>query len=197
MFEMSKRTKSTKTKIVRPADQVARFKIEDDHSCMPNAINCFFGARVFNKLVDYQYLQVDNLRRAHVALSDVFNQHMSDYVEFRGVEMKRVFLYQYTRIQHSMKWRVDSFFWELPDGRYIIDYCYRDRENHRNTKGHFVCISKICGKIYVISDPVDDDEVLPKVGYQFNQEPKYEERKVDLRKVLKLLSMQVFTYVIE
>lgn len=195
---MVQRAKSSKrSKVIRPADKVAKVKIDEAHACMPNAINCFFGARVFNKLADYQYLQVENLRRAHVALSDVYNQHMADIVEFNGRDMERVFLYHYTRTWHSMKWRVDSFFWDLPNGRYMVDYCFRDPDNHRKQLAHFVCIDKICDRIYVISDQVDDDEVLPQVGYRFNQEPDYEERKVDLRKVLKLISMQVFTYVVE
>lgn len=169
-------------------------RVEEDHACMPTALNFYFSERIFNSRLGFFAKQQYNLKLAKVRMDMEYSQILANSVELHGEMYKREQLYTSTRFGYKSKYDLDKFLNNLPDAKYIFDYTYKKSDNHRKQSGHFICVEKVLGKIFVISDEVLNDEIIPRIEYKLNEKPNLKDKRIDLRKKFGIISFQVFIF---
>lgn len=175
-----------------------RIEIDEPHTCMPNALNQYFGRRIYDSQCNFYYDNRFNLTLAKLDQTTRYHFELT----------KRVFvskqLWVREKVWRSNSNREASFVYDLNKaledlnpGKYIIDYNYNKRSNERTSRhGHNTCIFKDRRGRIMALDPraANDERYLPSVNYNLNQTPDESQKQMLLFEHYKIISIGIYKY---
>ena len=175
-----------------------RIEIDEPHTCMPNALNQYFGRRIYDSQCNFYYDNRFNLTLAKLDQTQRYHFELT----------KRVFVSKQLWVREKV-WRSNSnpdssyvydlnkALEDLNPGKYIIDYNYKKRSNERTSRhGHNTCIFKDRrGRIMALDRRAANDVTyLPSVNYNLNQTPDESQKRMSLFKHYKIISIGIYNY---
>lgn len=173
---------------------LSNLMVKDPDSCMPSAVNIYFGQKLFTTPEQFDYDQCFNLILAHQKSSDadhIYNPNMVKFVIFNNTVYQREYLKPLLNLkQYHNKYYLDKTLNEMEDGKYIIDYEV-DRINFNI--GHFTVISKSNGKIKCI-EPRRIRKKIPFTKFNLNSKVQKRDKKINLTSKYHIRSIRIFKY---
>lgn len=188
--------------------------INEDDSCMPNALNTYFGKRLFDGNEDFHKKQNFNFKLSKQVEYN-FSPTLSKRVRYtESISTKRS-LDHYLKRQHIFITNkigknipiLRKFLKKLPEKKFVLSYNYRESfdngKNYKPKTRHVVVIEKKNGLIKTISDEGNDPTILPRIDFYLNGCPKNKiEDQLDVPKwvegvKVKIISIAIYEYVEE
>ncbi|RNA03443.1 hypothetical protein BpHYR1_037508 [Brachionus plicatilis] len=193
---------NVKTTIVKKKNSVKKiykptFFLNDDHSCMSNAVMNYFGKNLFTNRIHFVQKQSVSLKKSKKSGNDQWSSLATNFVHDPDTDIwyKREQIFKSFGGNNIMLFTVREVLNKLPDGKYLMDYTYQGKYR----QGHCATVSKIDGLFKAISDKLPECErhILPFTKFNLNQllDKETEENvKISKMKPIRIYSLQIYKY---